>query len=192
MIKRRAVFLAPLAIAAAALPGIWAASASAAGTSNGGLVHLYQVDTTTGPQAGSPAQVASDGVTLTGALADYGVDWEAPGTSNINVLALHNGDIALDISKWGVGNQPPPTEYPNNCSFTSVVVGPVRVVQNKLPFKYAPGMYANLHGTFYVKATFAGVVPPLNGGNGCDFSQIGSTQRGLDFVEATGVVHFSR
>lgn len=195
MVKRTALFFAPLAVAAAVLPGIWGASASATGTSNGGLVQLYQVDTIIGAQAGTPAQPASDSVTLTGALADYGVDYEAPDNSNINVLVLQKGDIALDVSDFGVGkNQPPPTENPNDCSFTSVLDGPVSIVQNELataphplsPNPYSPGIYANLTGSFYVKATFAGVVPRVNGA--CDFSQIGDTQTGLDFVEATGVV----
>lgn len=181
------MFLAPLAFAAAALPGIWAGSASATGTSTGGVVHLYQVDTALN---GQPYRVTrTDSVTLTGALADYGVDYEATGASTINVLDLQKGAIALDLSKFGTGTQPSPVENPSNCSFTNVVVGPVRIVQNELatsPHPFPPGIYGKLHGTFYVRATFAGVVPGAP--NNCNFGRIGDTPTGLDFVEATGVV----
>lgn len=60
--KRKAIFLAPLAIAAAALPAIWGASASATGASNGGAVTLYQVDTIVSPLGGTPAQLKPTGL----------------------------------------------------------------------------------------------------------------------------------
>jgi hypothetical protein len=190
MEKRKAMFLAPLAIAAAALPAIWMGPASATTTSSGGVVHLYQVDTALNGQPGRARQ--TDSVTLTGALADYGVDYEAAGGGNINVFDLQKGAIAVDLSKWGRGSQPSPIENPSNCSFSNVVVGPVRIVQNELATSahpFPPGAYRNLHGTFYVKAVFAGVVSgtPYN----CNFSQTGNTPTGLDFVEATGIVSFS-
>jgi hypothetical protein len=197
MVKRKAIFFAPLAIAAAALPGMWAVSASAAGTPSSGWVHLYQVDTVIGGEAGTAAQAASDGVTLTGAIADYGHDWEAPSASTrtINVLALQNGDIALDLSNWGVVNQPPPSENPSNCSFTSVLDGWVPIVQNELstvgPLEspaqsFSPGSYSNLQGQLYVTATFAGVARNPDGT--CNFSLIGSTEQGLDFAVGGGLV----
>jgi hypothetical protein len=181
MVKRKATFLAPLAIAAAVLPGVWVGAASAAGTPSRGLVRLYQVDNTLTGHSGT--------VTLTGAIGDFGVDLEASGSVEINVLALQKGAIALDLSNFGSGSQPPPIENPNNCSYTSVVLGTVPIVQGELatsPNPRPPGIYANLSGTFYVKATFAGVVPRVN--NTCDFSQETSTATGLDFIEAAGVV----
>jgi hypothetical protein len=198
MVKRKAIFFVPLAIAAA-LPGTWAVSAAATGTSNGGSVTLYQVDTTLSPQGSTPAQLESDSVTLTGALADYGVDSEAVNGTNFNVLELQNGDIAIDLSEFGSGTQPTPSENPSNCSYTQVTVGPVFIVQNELRklatplHPFSPGMYRNLQGTFNVTATFAGVVPRINvaGTNQCDFSQMGNTPTGLDFVNATADVTFS-
>jgi hypothetical protein len=192
MVKRKATFLAPLALAAAALPGIWVGSASATGTSNGGVVHLYQVDTTLGSQL--PSTVSqTDAVTLTGALADYGFDYEATGSSNINVLALQQGAIALDLTDFGSGTQPSPIENPSNCSFTNVIVGPVYIRQDELKTSQhprPPGIYKDLHGTFYVKAIFAGVAP-RNSDRSCNFSQMDSTSTGLDFAKATGDVFFS-
>ena len=187
MVKRKAIYLLPLAIAAAALPGTWMGSASASGTSGGGVVHIYQVDTALNGQPNRVKQ--TDSVTLTGALSDYGVDYEETGNSSINVLDLRHGAIALDLSKWGTGRQPSPMENSGNCSFTNVIVGPVTIAQDKLPTPtYSPGIYARLRGTFYVKAIFAGVAPGTP--DNCDFSKTSGTA--LDFVESTGIVYFSR
>jgi hypothetical protein len=184
MVKRKAMFLAPLAIAAMALPGIWAASASASGTAHGGLVHLYQVDTTTGPQGGTQPQLDSDSVTLTGAVADYGVDSEAPPGSNINTFSFpaDNPPSSFQIDITNFGTVVSQTVYPN-CSYTQVVTGhDLQIVPGT-----STGIYAGISGHFDVIATFAGKVNSLP--NGCDVSQIGNTPAGLDFVEGTGVVH---
>jgi hypothetical protein len=187
MIKRKAIFLAPLAAAAIALPGIWAASASATGTAHGGLVHLYQVDTTISSQGGSPGQLASDSLILTGALHDYGVDSEAPPDSNINTFSFPptnpTRSFQLDLTNFGTVQSQ--TVYPN-CSFTQVVTGnDLQIVPGS-----GTGIYTGISGQFDVTATFAGVLPSL--GQGCDVSQIGDTPTGLDFVEGTGIVHIPR
>lgn len=184
--KRKAIFLAPLAIAAAALPAIWGASASATGASNGGAVTLYQVDTIVSPLGGTPAQLKTDRVTLTGALADYGVDSEANSGSNINTFSFPPGShptrsFQLDLTNFGT--QGPETIYPN-CSFTNVLTGrDLQIVSGS-----GTGIYTGISGSFDVTATYVGVVPRLPDGT-CDASQVGSSPTALDFATATGNVH---
>lgn len=181
MLKRNAAFLAPLAIATAALPAIWIGSASAAGTLSGGIVHLYQVDDNTSGHTGQ--------VTITGALADYGLDNEGTtdtASSELNTLAFPDGTFEVDLTNFGSG----PTQLhvnDANCSYEMVTTGRVPIVPGK-----GTGIYTGIRGTFGVTATFAGVLPPLTGANGpCDTSQVGATPRGLDIIEATGNISFS-
>ncbi len=83
MVKRNAVFLAPLAVAAAALPAILVGPASAT-PPRGGVVHLYQVDDFT---TGNTGQVV-----MTGALADNGFDNE-DFNPNVNLIRLSKGSF---------------------------------------------------------------------------------------------------
>jgi hypothetical protein len=182
MIKRKASFLALLAMAAAALPAIWMGPASATGTSNGGVVHFTQVDNTLSGHTGQ--------VTLTGALADYGQDNEAGGSGNINVFTFPPGkffsrSFAVDTSKFGSGG-PQLTVYPN-CSFTQVLSG-----QN-LPIVAGSGtgIYTGIKGSLDVTAIYSGVVGRLPDGK-CDVRQVGGTPRGLLFATGTGNISLSR
>jgi hypothetical protein len=182
MVKRRTIFLAPLAVAAAALPAVWVESASATGTGTGGLVHIYQVDNN---EIGPPT---TGTVVLTGAIGDFGDDQEGTGPGGINVLQLSQGDIGLDLSNFGRAHRPH-TVNDSNCSYTSVVVGTVSIVPN--PPSPAPpvdtGAYRNISGSFQVKATFAGVVS-RNLDNSCNFNEVNSQSTQLDFAEGTGVL----
>jgi hypothetical protein len=115
------------------------------------------------------------------------------------VLVFPDGAIILDLTDWGVNHQPRPIENPDNCSYTTVLEGPVPIVQNELntvnalgaldtpPQTFSLGSYTNLQGSFYVRATFAGFVD-RNSTDTCDFSQIGTTKNGLDFAVGVGVV----
>jgi hypothetical protein len=178
MLKRKAIFLAPLALAAAALPAIWMGPASATGTGTSGIVHIYQVDNTEASAVGT--------VTLTGAIGDFGTDQEGTGPNGTNLLLLSQGEIALDLSKFGAAQQPL-TENESNCSYTSVVGGTISIVPNLLPAKRA-GAYRTISGSFQVRATFAGVVPRVPDSSSCDFSQMNSQVTGLDFAKGTGVI----
>jgi hypothetical protein len=179
MRKRKAIVLAPLAIAAAALPAVWMGSASATGTGNRGLVHIYQVDNTEASTTGT--------VTLTGAIGDFGTDHEGTGPNGTNLLKLSKGNIDLDLSKFGKAKRPL-TKNPSNCSYTSVVVGTVTIVPNSATLTVDTGAYKNVNGSFQVKATFAGVVPRVPDGSACDFSQENSQKTGLDFVSGKGAL----
>jgi len=182
MTKRNAAILAPLAIAVAALPGVWVASASATGTSDGGLVHFYQVDDT------NLGQYSNDNiglVTMTGAIDDSGFDSE---TTTDNTITLSEGSFVVDVSKFGTGKT---LLHVNdtNCTFESVTTGSVPIVVGP-----GTGAYKLLSGTFDVKATTVGLLPRIGGANGpCDTSQAGqmaSTTWG-DIIEATANVSFS-
>jgi hypothetical protein len=188
MAKRRTIFLAALAAAAAALPAVWMGSASATGAPTAGVVHLYQVNDSIGASNGT--------VTLTGAIGDYGCDMQGAGGGDINVLYFPScpGDpggetpqrsFALDLTNFGRGNRPLSLNE-TNCSFTSVLIGSVPIVPNSPTLTVDTGAYKNISGIFQVKATFAGVVPGQPGL--CDFSQAGYTDTGLYFAEATGVI----
>jgi hypothetical protein len=177
MVKRKAIVLAPLAMAAVALPTVWIGAASATGTSNSGVVHLYQVNDKISDTVGP--------VTLTGAIGDYGTDVQGAGGPEINVLYFPNAQnptasFAVDLSNFGRGHRPLSVNE-TNCSFTSLVSGRVPIVPNS-PFD--TGAYKQVSGTFQVNATFAGVVPGQPGA--CDFSLADNTPTGLDFIEATG------
>jgi hypothetical protein len=123
---------------------------------------------------------------LTGAIGDFGTDQEGTGPNGTNLLVLSQGDIALDLSKFGKAQQPL-TENESNCSYTSVVRGTISIVPNLLPPTLARA-YSKISGSFEVRATFAGVVPRVPDGNSCDFTQVNSQQTGLDFAEGPGVI----
>jgi hypothetical protein len=178
MVSRRGTFLAPLAIAAAALPGLWVGSrgwASATGTSTGGDVRLYQVDDKISDTSGP--------VTLTGAVGDYGYDQQGlnVGGTETNVLTFPDGKLALNLSTFGT--QEKTRENPSTCSFTTVLTGLIPIIAGSPD---DTGIYKHARGTFQVAATFAGVVPGQAGS--CDFSQWDNTDTGLFYVEATGVI----
>jgi hypothetical protein len=180
MLKRKAIFLAPLALTAAALPPIWMGSASATGTGSRGLVHIYQVDNTEQTTMPMPGTVV-----LTGAIGDSGIDSEGTGPDGTNILYLSQGDIELDLSNFGRAT-PPLTENDSNCSYTSDVIGTVSIVPIVTTGTLNPGEYKNLTGSFQVKATFAGVVPRAD--SGCEFSKVNTQSTQLDFAEGTGVL----
>jgi hypothetical protein len=180
MVKRKAAFLVPLAIAAAALPAVWMGAASAAGTSTVGVVHLYQVNDKISDNSGP--------VTLTGAAGDYGKDYQdlqdlTVGLTEFNLLTFPDGSFALDLSTFGT--QAKMSVDPSTCSFTQVVTGSIPIIAGSK--KYDTGIYSHVSGTFQVKAIFAGTVPRSNGGP-CDFSQADNTPYGLDFVTGTGTI----
>ncbi len=178
MVNRKAAFLAPLAIVAAALPGIWMGSASATRTSNGGAVTLFQVDTTLSGNTGQ--------VVMTGALAGYGTDTEGTGEGgNINVFTFGDGGFSVDITNFGIsGNH---LDVKPNCSFTNVVYG----VNLPVVAGSGTGIYAGISGSFDATATYAGVIPPLSHGKGCDLSQLDSTPT-IDWITGNGSVSLPR
>jgi hypothetical protein len=177
---RKATFLAPLAIAATALPAVWGVSASATGTSTGAIIHLYQVDDKISDTSGP--------VTLTGAVGAYGTDTQGlivEGTET-NVLTFpdlgpHGSSLALDLTTFGT--QESMSVNPSTCSFTTVITGSIPIIAASPD---DTGIFTAASGTFQVTGTFAGVVPRQPGS--CDFSQAGNTQTGLFFVDATGSI----
>jgi hypothetical protein len=177
MVKRNAVFLAPLAVAVAALPAILVGPASATLAPSGGLVHLYQVDDF---NTGNTGQVV-----MTGAIADHGVDNEGPVSPALNVISLSKGTFEVDLTNFGTGKVPVHVND-TNCSYEAVVTGKVPIVPGS-----GTGAYTGINGTFNVNATYVGILPPLTGANGpCDTSQWGSPPS-LDFIEGSAVVSFS-
>src|SRR5689334_15016169 len=112
MQTRKAKFVAPLAMVSAALLAVSVGFASASGTSTQGEVHVYEADINDAGNVGT--------VILTGAITDYGTDYQGAGLDGSNRIVLTKGEFAVDVSKVGTKLHNLPVD-PTTCSADGTV-----------------------------------------------------------------------
>jgi hypothetical protein len=149
MQKRSAKFVAPFAIASAAVLAVSTGLASASGTP-GGEVHAYEADINAAGSLGT--------VVLTGAITDTGIDNQ--GSNGINTLVLSKGSFKLDVSKVGNKLSNLPVD-PATCSSDGTVTGRAPIVP-----KSGTHAYRGLSGTLDIQVSEAVILPRVHGA--CD------------------------
>jgi hypothetical protein len=151
MQKRKARFLAPLAMVSAALLAVSGGLASAAGTPTGGKVHFYEADTALAGNVGT--------VILTGAVADHGKDHQSvAGGGTINKLVLSKGSFEVNIGELGNTLRGLPVD-PKTCSSDGSATAPVPIVEGT-----GTGAYRGISGTIETTATEAFILRRLENG----------------------------
>jgi hypothetical protein len=177
MRKRNAIVLAPLVIAGAVLPIVSGGAASAAGTTSGSPVHLYEADTALAHNSGT--------VVLTGAITDSGTDCQGcGGQDDLNVLWLSKGTFEINVTDLGNALVTAlPLLNPPTCSSDGSADAPIQIVPNSI---YDTGAYANISsGTIQTKASEAFTLPLANGQ--CDTN---APQDGVLIARGSGTVSF--
>ena len=150
MQKRKAKFLAPLAIVSAALLAVGGGLASAAGRPTGGQVHFYEADTALAGNVGT--------VILTGAVTDHGTDHQGiAGGGTINRLVLSKGSFEVNLGV--LGNQLLFPVDPKTCSSDGSATAQVPIVEGT-----GTGAYRGISGTIQTTATVASILPRLENG----------------------------
>ncbi|HEX3830500.1 MAG TPA: hypothetical protein VHW04_00945 [Solirubrobacteraceae bacterium] len=167
----RARLLAPLAILGAVPALLVGGSAVAGGKPAGGVIHVYEVDSSLTSNRGD--------IILTGAINDHGKDRQgvaAKGT--INKLVLTKGTFEVDTSKLTVN---PPLD-PKTCTIAGSSTGPVSIVAGS-----GTGAYRGLRGTVTTTVTIVGVLPKLKNGK-CNGNA--APVAGFSWIKASGKVSF--
>jgi hypothetical protein len=166
----RAGFLAPFAILGALPALLVGGSAVAGGKPAGGVVHVYEVDSSLTSNLGD--------IILTGAFADHGKDHQGvAGKGTINKLVLTKGTFEVDTSKLTLN---PPLDA-KTCTIAGSSTGPISVVAGS-----GTGAYRGLRGTTTTTVTIAGVLPKLKSGK-CN---IKAAPTGFSWVKASGRLSF--
>jgi hypothetical protein len=174
MQKRNAMFLAPLVIVGVALLIVWGGAASAAGTSAGGEVHLYEADTSLAGNLGT--------VILTGAITDSGTDHQGIPQDGTNRLELSKGSFSIYVNDLGNKLASMPFD-PTTCSSAGSATALVPIVAGS-----GSGAYEGISGTFETKGTTAAILPRLPNGE-CNTS---ATQySGILFAHGSGRVAYN-
>ena len=109
------------------------------------MVHVYEADTN---QAGSLGTVI-----LTGAITDYGTDYQGAGPGGTNLFVLSKGSFAVDVSAIGNQFQGLPEDQAT-CTSDGTVSGPITIVHGS-----GKRAYAGISGTLDTTASTAYVVP---------------------------------
>ena len=171
MHKRSAKFVAPLAVASAAVLAVSTGLASA-GTPTGGEVHAYEADTNYAGSLGT--------VVFTGAITDSGIDHQGAGPNGSNLMVLSKGSFAVDVSSVGNELAGLPVDR-TTCSSDGTVAGSIPIVPGS-----GMGAYQGISGTLdNVEVSAAFILP--RGKGGCDTS---ATQYpGVLIVNGSGTVN---
>jgi hypothetical protein len=167
----RARHLAPLAILAVVPAVLIGGSAAAGAKPVGGVVHVYEVDSSLTSNLGN--------IILTGAINDHGQDRQgvaAKGT--INKLVLTKGTFEVDTSKLTLN---PPLDA-KTCTVAGSSTGPVSVVAGS-----GTGAYRGLRGTVRTTVTIVGVLPTLKNGK-CNGNA--APVAGFSWVKGSGRLSF--
>ena len=127
----------------AALLAVSVGFASASGTSTQGEVHVYEADINDAGNVGT--------VILTGAITDYGTDYQGAGPDGSNRIVLTKGEFAVDVSKVGTKLHNLPVD-PTTCSADGTVAGRIPIVPDS-----GKGAYAGISGTLDIKASEASI-----------------------------------
>jgi hypothetical protein len=170
--KRNAKFVAPLAIASAAVLAVSTGLASAIGTSTRGEVHAYEADTNDAGNLGT--------VVLTGAITDTGIDNQGAGPNGSNLFVLSKGTFSVDVSKVGNKLHNLPVDQAT-CSSDGTVAGRIPIVPGS-----GTGAYHGISGTLEVDASEAFILPRLNGA--CDTNA--TEFPGVLIVKGSGTVSY--
>jgi hypothetical protein len=177
MPKRSAKFVAPLAIASAAILAITTGLASASGTSGWRNIHVYEADTNYAGNHGT--------VILTGAITDQGTDCQGCDLKNgFNVLQLSKGTFEIDVSNLGneLGSLPVVPVDRTTCSSDGTVAGPIPIVRGS-----GTGPYHGITGALYVQVSVADILPRANDGT-CETNATPSA--GVMIVKGSGTVSY--
>ena len=173
MHKRSAKFVAPLALASAAVLAVSSGMASA-GTSTGGAVRAYEADTNLAGSLGT--------VVFTGAITDTGIDNQGRGPNGSNLIVLSKGSFAVDVSKVGnkLGNVPVDQ---TTCSSNGTVTGRTPIVPGS-----GKGAYRRISGALDVEVSVAFILPRVNGA--CDTNA--TRYPGVLTIKGSGTVSYNR
>jgi hypothetical protein len=167
----RARLLAPLAILGAVPALLVGGSAAAGGKPAGGVIHVYEVDSSLTSNLGD--------IILTGAFADHGKDHQgvaAKGT--INKLVLTKGTFEVDTSKLNLST---PLDA-KTCTIAGSSTGPVSIVAGS-----GTRAYRGVRGTVTTTVTIVGVLPKLKNGK-CNANA--APIAGFSWVKGSGRVSF--
>lgn len=173
MQKRSAVFLAPLMIVSVALVVVRGAVASAAGTRGGGVLHLYEADTSLAGNLGTDI--------LTGAVADHGTDHQGIPKDGINKIVLSRGSFSINVNNLGTRLASIPLD-PKTCSSAGSATAPTPIVRGT-----GTGAYRGIRGTLRITASTAVVVPRLKNGK-CNTSS--TRYWGILLAKGSGIVSY--
>jgi len=173
MQKRSAKFVAPLAIASAAVLAVSTGLASA-GTPTGGQVRAYEADPSLAGSLGT--------VVFAGAITDTGIDHQGAGPNGSNLMVLSKGSFAVDVSQVGneLGNLPVDQ---TTCSSDGTVTGPITIVPGS-----GTGAYVGISGTLDVDASAAFILPRSRNGT-CNANA--KKYPGILIVNGSGNVGYS-
>ncbi len=172
MQKRKTMFLAPLALAGFLLLAFLGGSGSAAGKRTGGMVHVYEADTSLAGQLGT--------IVLTGAITDQGTDDQGVPQDGTNRLNLSNGAFSVYVNDLGNKLAALPID-PNTCSFAGSVTDRVPILDGT-----GSGAYQGIAGSFEVTGTEAGIWPRDANGQ-CDTS---GAPTGILLIKGSGRVTY--
>jgi hypothetical protein len=166
----RARLVAPLAILGA-VPGLLVGgSAVAGGKPAGGVVHVYEDDSSLTTNLGN--------IILTGAINDHGKDRQGvAGKGTINKLVLTKGTFEVDTSKLTLN---PPLDA-KACTLAGSSTGPVSIVAGS-----GTGAYRGVRGTVTTTVTIVGVLPKKNGKCNTNAAPVA----GFSWVKGSGRVSF--
>jgi hypothetical protein len=166
----RARFLAPLAILGAVPALLVGGSAVAGGKPAGGVIHVYEVDSSLTSNLGD--------IILTGAINDHGKDHQGiAGKGTINKLVLTKGTFEVDTSKLTVN---PPLDA-KTCTIAGSSTGPVSIVAGT-----GTRGYRGVRGTVTTTVTIVGVLPKLKNGK-CNGN---AAPAGFSWVKGAGRLSF--
>jgi hypothetical protein len=156
--KRKAMLLAPLAVTGVVLPIVWGGAASAAPTTAGGHVQLYEADTSIAGNLGT--------VILTGAITDVGTDQQGNPQDGTNRIILSKGSFSINVNDLGnkLASMPVVPRDMTTCSSDGSASAQVQIVAGS-----GTGAYTGISGTFNTTGAAAAIVPRLSNGQ-CDTS----------------------
>jgi hypothetical protein len=160
MRQRKAILLAPLAIAGVVLSIVWGGAASAAGTTAGREVHFYEADPSLAGNLGT--------VIFTGAITDLGTDQQGNPQDGTNRIILSKGSFSVDVNDLGnqLASAPVVPRDESTCSTDGSATAQVQIVPGS-----GTGAYKGISGTFNATGSAAAIVPRLSNGT-CDTSSL--------------------
>lgn len=173
MRNRKTKLVAPLALLSTAVLAVSGGLATAAGSSTGGEVHIYEADTALAGSLGT--------VILTGAITDHGRDHQGVADGgNYNKLVLSKGSFEINVGP--IGNLLNFPVNPVTCSADGSATGPIPIVDGT-----GTGAYQGISGKLQTTVTFAWILPRLANGQ-CNTN---ATQYpGIGIANGTGPVSY--